>query len=430
VKPTTEPGSELNSGRIQVRGGARLAGTVTVTGAKNSVLKLMAAALLAPGVHTLRNIPAIADVEIMGELLARLGATFTHDIDSATIILTIPNELNHRADYDLVRKMRASINVLGPLVARTGLAEVALPGGDAIGSRGLDFHIKGLEQLGAVISNEHGFVIAAAPNGLVGAEVYLDFPSVGATENLLTASVLANGVTIIDNAAREPDIVDLGQMLISMGAKIEGLGSPTLTITGVKTLKPVDHTAIPDRIVTGTWAFAAAMTKGDITIIGARPEDLELPLDKLVLAGAVVTTTNNGIRVHMESRPKAVDVVTLPYPGFPTDLQPMVIALNAIAEGSAMVTENVFEGRFMFVNELMRLGADVTTDGHHAFVRGKERLSSAPVAATDIRAGAALVLAALVSDGTTIIEDAFHIDRGYPNFDQQLRSLGADITRV
>ncbi len=430
VKPTTEPGSELNSGRIQVRGGARLAGTVTVTGAKNSVLKLMAAALLAPGVHTLRNIPAIADVEIMGELLARLGATFTHDIDSATIILTIPNELNHRADYDLVRKMRASINVLGPLVARTGLAEVALPGGDAIGSRGLDFHIKGLEQLGAVISNEHGFVIAAAPNGLVGAEIYLDFPSVGATENLLTASVLANGVTIIDNAAREPDIVDLGQMLISMGAKIEGLGSPTLTITGVKTLKPVDHTAIPDRIVTGTWAFAAAMTKGDITIIGARPEDLELPLDKLVLAGAVVTTTNNGIRVHMESRPKAVDVVTLPYPGFPTDLQPMVIALNAIAEGSAMVTENVFEGRFMFVNELMRLGADVTTDGHHAFVRGKERLSSAPVAATDIRAGAALVLAALVSDGTTIIEDAFHIDRGYPNFDQQLRSLGADITRV
>ena len=430
VKPTTEPGSELNSGRIQVRGGARLAGTVTVTGAKNSVLKLMAAALLAPGVHTLRNIPAIADVEIMGELLARLGATFTHDIDSATIILTIPNELNHRADYDLVRKMRASINVLGPLVARTGLAEVALPGGDAIGSRGLDFHIKGLEQLGAVISNEHGFVIAAAPNGLVGAEIYLDFPSVGATENLLTASVLANGVTIIDNAAREPDIVDLGQMLISMGAKIEGLGSPTLTITGVKTLKPVDHTAIPDRIVTGTWAFAAAMTKGDITIIGARPEDLELPLDKLVLAGAVVTTTNNGIRVHMESRPKAVDVVMLPYPGFPTDLQPMVIALNAIAEGSAMVTENVFEGRFMFVNELMRLGADVTTDGHHAFVRGKERLSSAPVAATDIRAGAALVLAALVSDGTTIIEDAFHIDRGYPNFDQQLRSLGADITRV
>jgi UDP-N-acetylglucosamine 1-carboxyvinyltransferase len=430
VKPTTEPGSELNSGRIQVRGGARLAGTVTVSGAKNSVLKLMSAALLAPGVHTLRNIPAIADVEIMGELLARLGATFTHDIDSATITLTIPNELQHRADYDLVRKMRASINVLGPLVARTGLAEVALPGGDAIGSRGLDFHIKGLEQLGAVISNEHGFVIAAAPNGLVGAQIYLDFPSVGATENLLTASVLAKGVTIIDNAAREPDIVDLGQMLISMGAKIEGLGSPTLTITGVKTLNPVDHTAIPDRIVTGTWAFAAAMTKGDITIIGAKPGDLELPLDKLVLAGAVVTTTNNGIRVHMESRPKAVDVVTLPYPGFPTDLQPMVIALNAIAEGSAMVTENVFEGRFMFVNELMRLGADVTTDGHHAFVRGKERLSSAPVAATDIRAGAALVLAALVSDGTTIIEDAFHIDRGYPNFDEQLRSLGADITRV
>jgi len=413
--------------RFRIVGGARLIGEVRVSGAKNSALKLMAAALLATGKTTIRNVPDIADIGIMAELLTRLGCTVVREKDWVTI--DVPENPGHRADYDLVRKMRASINVLGPLVARIGEAEVALPGGDAIGSRGLDFHIKGLESLGAKAHNEHGYVIATAPNGLVGAEIFLDFPSVGATENILTAAVLAKGITTIDNAAREPDLVDLGEFLISMGAHIEGLGTPKLTIHGVSVLHPTDHTTIADRIVAGTWAFAAAMTLGDITIHGARPQDLELPLEKLASAGAIITSVENGIRVRMDTRPQSIDVSTLPYPGFPTDLQPMVISLNAIASGDAIVTENVFEGRFMFVNELIRLGAQISVDGHHASISGIPQLSGAPVAATDIRAGAGLVLAGLVSEGTTLVEDAFHIDRGYPHFAEQLRVLGADVTR-
>ena len=416
--------------RLRVVGGARLAGTVTVAGAKNSALKLMAATLLAPGESRITNLPAIADVDYMAELLTRLGCKVEINKSMGEVRIDVPEELGHRADYDLVRKMRASINVLGPLITRTGEAEVALPGGDAIGSRGLDFHINGLADMGAQITSEHGFIIAKSPNGLKGANIALDFPSVGATENIMTAATLAIGVTTIDNAAREPDVVDLGEFLISMGAKITGLGSHTITIEGVKKLTPTTHATLADRIVTGTWAFAAAMTKGDITIENGRADHLEIPLDKLVEAGAVVTTTKNGFRVKMDKRPTAVDVATLPYPGFPTDLQPMVITLNAIAAGTSLVTENVFEGRFMFVNELLRLGAKINVDGHHAAITGIEQLSSAPVAATDIRAGAGLVLAALVSDGVTIIEDAFHIDRGYPNFPAQLQSLGADVTRV
>ena len=413
--------------RFRVVGGAHLRGEVTISGAKNSALKLMAAALLAPGLSTIRNVPEIADVEIMGDLLTRLGCTVTNNAGVVTI--DVPQTPGHRADYDLVRKMRASINVLGPLVARTGKAEVALPGGDAIGSRGLDFHIKGLESLGATAHIEHGYVVAQSPHGLKGAAIDLDFPSVGATENIMTAAVLAQGVTTIDNAAREPDLVDLGQFLISMGADIKGLGTPLITITGVSALHPTDHTTIPDRIITGTWAFAAAMTQGDITIHGARAEDLELPLEKLASAGVIITTTEGGIRVRMDSRPQSIDVATLPYPGFPTDLLPMVIALNAIADGSAIVTENVFESRFMFVNELIRLGAQISIDGHHASITGVKELSGAPVEATDIRAGAGLVLAALVSEGETTIDQAFHLDRGYPNFAAQLQSLGAKVTR-
>ena len=394
--------------RLRVVGGARLAGTVRVSGAKNSALKLMAATLLAPGKSTITNLPAIADVEYMAELLTRLGCSVEINRQSSQVVIDVPEKLGHRADYDMVRKMRASINVLGPLIARELIAEVALPGGDAIGSRGLDFHI----------------------NGLTGAHITLEFPSVGATENIMTAATLANGKTVIDNAAREPDVVDLGEFLISMGAKISGLGSHTITIEGVKRLTPTTHATLADRIVSGTWAFAAAMTQGDITIENGRADHLELPLDKLVESGAVVTTTKNGFRVKMDRRPTAIDVATLPYPGFPTDLQPMVITLNAIADGTSIVTENVFEGRFMFVNELLRLGAKVQVDGHHAAITGIEQLSAAPVAATDIRAGAGLVLAALVSDGVTIIEDAFHIDRGYPDFPAQLQSLGADVSRV
>ncbi|MEN9351675.1 MAG: hypothetical protein RL455_616 [Actinomycetota bacterium] len=416
--------------RLRVVGGARLAGTVTVAGAKNSALKLMAATLLAPGESRITNLPAIADVDYMAELLTRLGCKVEINKSLGEVRIDVPEKLGHRADYDLVRKMRASINVLGPLITRTGEAEVALPGGDAIGSRGLDFHINGLADMGAQITSEHGFIIAKSPNGLKGANIALDFPSVGATENIMTAATLASGVTTIDNAAREPDVVDLGEFLISMGAKITGLGSHIIKIEGVKKLTPTTHATLADRIVTGTWAFAAAMTKGDITIENGRADHLEMPLDKLVEAGAVITTTKNGFRVKMDKRPTAVDVATLPYPGFPTDLQPMVITLNAIAAGTSLVTENVFEGRFMFVNELLRLGAKINVDGHHAAITGIEQLSSAPVAATDIRAGAGLVLAALVSDGVTIIEDAFHIDRGYPDFPAQLQSLGADVTRV
>jgi UDP-N-acetylglucosamine 1-carboxyvinyltransferase len=415
------------SERLRIVGGARLHGEVHVTGAKNSVLKLMAAALLAQGKTTIKNVPAIADVDIMADLLTRLGCTVERRGD--VVEIDVPATPGHRAEYELVRKLRASINVLGPLVARLGRAEVALPGGDAIGSRGLDYHIKGLESLGAHAHSEHGYVIATAPKGLRGAEIFLDFPSVGATENLLTAAVLASGVTTIDNAAREPDVVDLGEFLLSMGAKIEGLGTPTLTIHGVSRLNPTTHTTLPDRIVTGTWAFAAAMTRGDITIHGGRAQDLEIPLEKLTSAGAIVTSTADGIRVRMDSRPHSIDVATLPYPGFPTDLQPMVITLNAIADDCALVTENVFEGRFMFVNELIRLGAQISVDGHHASIRGVEQLSGAPVAATDIRAGAGLVLAGLVSEGVTIVEDSFHIDRGYPNFVEQLQALGANVTR-
>jgi UDP-N-acetylglucosamine 1-carboxyvinyltransferase len=416
--------------RFRVVGGARLSGVVKVSGAKNSALKLMAATLLAPGKSTITNLPDIADVEYMAELLTRLGCKVEISKSKSEVSIDVPNEIAHRADYDLVRKLRASINVLGPLVTRVKKAEVALPGGDAIGSRGLDFHIDGLTQMGAQVHSEHGYVIAEAPTGLVGAAITLEFPSVGATENLMTAAVLAKGVTTIDNAAREPDVVDLGEFLIAMGAKITGLGSHTIEVTGVTKLNPATHATLPDRIVAGTWAFAAAMTRGDITIENGRADHLELPLDKLVAAGAVITTTENGFRVKMDRRPSSVDVATLPYPGFPTDLQPMVITLNAIADGTSLVTENVFEGRFMFVNELLRLGAKVSVDGHHAAITGIKQLSAAPVAATDIRAGAGLVLAALVSDGETIIEDGFHIDRGYPDFARQLTELGADVTRI
>jgi UDP-N-acetylglucosamine 1-carboxyvinyltransferase len=412
--------------RFVVAGGARLAGEVTVTGAKNSVLKLMAAALLAEGRTELSAVPDILDVAIMSEVLRRLGCTVERG--EGTVTIDVPAELGHEADYDLVRRMRASIAVLGPLVARCGQAKVALPGGDAIGSRGLDFHISGLVKLGARVDSEHGYLIATAPR-LTGAQVWLDFPSVGATENLLMASVLAKGTTTIDNAAREPDIVDLCDFLVQMGASIAGIGTSTLVVEGVERLRPTAHTTLPDRIVSGTWAIAAAVTRGDVYVRGGRADHLEVALDKLVLAGAQVDADLDGFRVRMDRRPTAVDVVTLPYPGFPTDLQPMILTMNAVADGTAMVTENVFEARWMFVNELARLGADVRTDGHHAVVRGRERLSGAPVKAHDIRAGAALVIAGLAADGVTEVADVHHIDRGYEGFVESLVALGADVRR-
>ena len=411
-----------------MRGGAQLRGQVRVSGAKNSVLKLMAAALLAPGRSTISEVPDNLDVEIMSELLRRLGCGVQRDLPAATVTIDVPEQLGHQADYDLVRRMRASICVLGPLLVRTGEADVALPGGDAIGSRPLDLHMAGLVRLGASVENEHGFIVAKAQR-LRGAGIWLDFPSVGATENLLMAAVLAEGHTVIDNAAREPEIVDLVAMLQQMGAKVDGAGTSTLEIEGVGGLTPTRHATVPDRIVAGTWAMAAAMTRGDITVTNAVPEHLEIALDKLATCGATVERRPDGFRVAMADRPRAVDAVTLPYPGFATDLLPMALALNAVAEGTAMVTENVYESRFMFVNELNRLGADIRTDGHHAVVRGRPSLSGAPVSAPDIRAGAGLVIAGLVADGVTTVSDIHHVDRGYPGFDEQLRALGADVVR-
>jgi len=367
----------------------------------------------------------------MHELLERLGCEVSesHRGRSDEVRIDVPETLLDEAPYELVRKIRGSICVLGPLLTRTGRARVALPGGDAIGSRPLDMHIAGLERMGAEIHVEHGFVVAEAPE-LRGAAIWLDFPSVGATENIMTAAVLAKGTTVIDNAAREPEIVDLCRMLVSMGAQIGGIGSSTLEITGVAELRPTSHDAVADRIVAGTWAMAAVATRGDITVLGANAAHLELALDKLVRSGAAVDVRADGFRISMADRPRSFDVVTLPYPGLATDLQPQAIALLSIADGTAMITENLFEARFMFCDEIARMGADVRTDGHHAVVRGKERLSGAPVRATDIRAGVGLVIAGLVAEGVTEIAEVHHIDRGYVRFEEQLRALGADVERV
>ncbi len=396
-------------------------------GAKNSVLKLMAAALLAPGRTTLHSVPDILDIQYMAAVLRRLGCEV--EVEPNTVRIDVPEKLDHEAPYELVSRLRASICVLGPLVARCGRAKVALPGGDNIGSRALDMHIAGLAKLGAETESEHGYIITTAESGLTGATVWLDFPSVGATENVLMAAVLAKGTTTIDNAAREPEIVDLADMLNQMGAKVVGAGSSTIEIEGVSNLSPTVHRTVPDRIVAGTWAVAAAMTLGDVTVRNAKAGHLELPLDKLVTAGADVEWLDDGFRVAMSRRPEAVDIMTLPYPGFPTDLQPAFIALNTIASGAAMVTENVFEARFMFIDEMVRLGAEIKTDGHHAVVRGRERLSGAPVRAHDIRAGAGLVLAGLVADGETIVTRVHHIDRGYAGFVEKLNGLGARVIR-
>jgi UDP-N-acetylglucosamine 1-carboxyvinyltransferase len=425
-----------------------LQGTVHVGGAKNSALKLMAASLLAVGRTTITNVPDILDVHVMARLLVELGCDVSVSTGSTTgeqpstsgervsttgvvtVVVDVPDEPAHEAPYDLVRRLRASIAVLGPLVARCGEAHVALPGGDNIGSRGLDMHLRGLETLGARIRVEHGFVVAEVPDRLRGGTLWLDFPSVGATENLVMAAVLAEGTTVIDNVAREPEISDLCEMLIAMGAEIDGVSTSTLRIHGVDELQPVRHATVPDRIVAGTWAFAAAVAGGELTIAGGRAHHLDLALDKLASAGARISAVDDGFRVLVDKRLESFDVVTLPYPGFATDLQPFAMTLAAVSDGTAMITENVFEARFMFAQELARLGAELRTDGHHAVVRGKPVLSGAPVVAHDIRAGAALVLAGLAADGTTTVAESHHIDRGYPRFAEQLRTLGAEVQRV
>ena len=418
--------------RFRVVGGARLVGEVPVVGAKNSALKLMAVALLAEGRTTLRNMPEIADVRIMAELLRRLGVWVDYDPEAGVAVIDVPASIGHRADYELVRALRASISVLGPLVARVGEADVAVPGGDAIGSRGLDLHAAGLEALGADVRVTHGYLVAKAPRGLRGAEIRLDFPSVGATENILMAAVLARGRTTIDNVAREPEIADIADMLTSMGARITGAGTSCLVVDGVDTLHPTEHRVLPDRVAAGTWAFAAATTCGDVEVVGGVAEHLRSPLQSLAAAGCHVEGTARGFRVAAPdggARPRAFDVATLPYPGFPTDLQPFALTYNAVAEGSAMVTENLFEARFRTVQELARLGADMQVDGHHVMTHGVPLLSGAPVESSDIRSGAALVIAGLVAEGYTLVSGVHHIDRGYPHFEAGLRSLGADVTR-
>lgn len=415
------------SERFIVHGGARLEGVVRVDGAKNSVLKLMAACLLAEGETTLTNCPEIGDVPLMRDVLEGLGCTVT--IEGSTVTVNTPKEVNYRADFQAVRQFRASVCVLGPLTSRCKRAMVALPGGDAIGSRPLDMHQSGLEKLGATTRIEHGCVVAEAEK-LQGAQIKLAFPSVGATENILTAAVLAEGTTTLYNAAREPEISDICAMLNSMGARISGAGTSTLTIEGVDKLHPTTHEVVGDRIVAGTWAYAAAMTRGDITVGGISPQHLHLVLQKLKMVGASVETYDRGFRVRQDARPRGVDYQTLPFPGFPTDMQPMAVGLASISEGNSIITENVFEARFRFVDEMMRLGADATIDGHHVLIRGVDRLSSTPVWASDIRAGAGLVLAGLVADGDTEVNDVYHIDRGYPHFVENLNALGADVRRV
>jgi UDP-N-acetylglucosamine 1-carboxyvinyltransferase len=411
---------------IVVDGGRPISGEVRVGGAKNSALKLMAAALLAPGVTILRNVPDISDVSVMAEVLERLGARVTRTEHTLSIDATTLT--SHEAPYDLVVRMRASTCVLGALIGRLGRAHVAMPGGCNIGSRKVDIHIAGLEQLGVTMSSEHGYIDAQGPAR--GAHVTLEFPSVGATENLLMASVLADGETVIDNAAREPEIADLAAMLSEMGAEIDGAGTPTITVRGVAALTPADHAVVGDRVEAGTYLLAGALDSGPVTVTGFDPTHLDIFLQKLESAGCVVVRTSDGVTISRTGPIRAVDIQTLPYPGFPTDLQAPFMALLSLADGGSVVTENVFENRFIFADEIARMGADIRIDGHYALVRGVSALSGAPVRSPDLRGGAALVLAGLVAEGRTVVTDVFHIDRGYEGFVEKLGSLGASVRRV
>ena len=413
--------------RLIVTGGRRLHGAVRVRGAKNSALKLMAAALLADGRTVIDNVPHIDDCITMADVLEHLGAQVAWDGSRLSVDTTEASGLE--TPYELVRRMRASIVVLGPLLAKHRQARVAMPGGCNIGSRKIDLHLKGLVQMGAEFSYEHGFLDAKAPS-LHGATISLDFPSVGATENILLAAVGASGTTVIENAAREPEIQDLADMLVAMGAMLTGAGSTRIEIRGVDGFLPVRHRVVPDRIEGGTFAIAACATGGEVLLEGARADHLDLVLAKLADAGAEIRLEDEGIRIGMADRPGAADLVTLPYPGFPTDLQPQMMALLSIARGTSIITENVFESRFMFVDELNRMGADIRTEGRHAVVRGVERLSGAPVRVPDVRAGAALLLAGLAADGETAVHDTHHIERGYGDLPGHLAALGADVTRT
>ena len=388
----------------------------------------MAAALLAPGTTILHNITPVDDLDVMIELLGAIGADAACDGDG-TLHVSVPERLVPEAPYELVSKMRASINVLGPLLARTGRAHVAMPGGDNIGSRKLDMHFAALEAMGVELSVVHGYIEARC-NALCGARVVLDFPSVGATETVLTTAALAKGESVIENAAREPEVVDLAKMLTAMGAHIEGAGSSTIQIEGVDELTAVERSIIGDRVEAGTLMMACAAAGGDITVEGIALSDLETVGRKLVEMGVEVTPLPDGVRVRRDGRITAVDVQTLPFPGFATDFMPLAVAALATADGTAVVTENIFDNRFAFVDEMNRMGADIRTEGRHAVVRGVPRLSGAPVRAHDVRAGAALVLAGLAAEGETQVLAPHHVERGYPDLPGKLRALGADVERI
>jgi UDP-N-acetylglucosamine 1-carboxyvinyltransferase len=412
--------------RIIVRPSGPLAGTVPISGAKNSVLKLMAATVLAEGTYLLHNVPRISDVDDMADLLRAMHLEVRW-VGPNDLEIVRPAEVLPEAPYELVERMRASIVVLGPLVARHGRARVALPGGDDFGPRPIDMHLGALEQLGVTFETAHGYIEARAPDGLRGTRLVLEFPSVGATENALMAAVLADGHTTIDNAAREPEIADLAAFLNRMGAHVLGAGSSTIQVEGVRELAAVEHTVIPDRIESATYLAALAVAGGELLLEGARPDHMDMLVQKLGDMGMRISPDSAGLWALAPARLRSVDVSTLPYPGLATDFKPFFVAMLAVADGVGIVTENLFSGRFRYIDELVRMGADIRTEGHHAVVRGRERLSGAPVRAPDIRAGAALLVAGLRAEGETQISDAHHLARGYEHLGEKLAAIGVDV---
>lgn len=415
--------------KLKVTGGCRLKGEVKASGAKNAALPILAASLLTADDLVLHNVPHLSDIRTMGKLLSGLGMTVERPSDTETVRLNAKSLTTLTAPYELVKTMRASIVTLGPMLARFGEARVSLPGGCAIGARPVDQHIKGLQTLGAEVVIDHGYVVAKAKR-LKGAHIVTDMVTVTGTENLLMAATLAEGTTVIENAAREPEVVDLANCLIAMGAKIRGAGTPVIEVEGVSELHGATHSVLPDRIETGSFLVAALMTRGDVTVTHAAPHTLDIVLEKLREAGATVQTGDDWIRVSIDKRPKAVSVRTVPHPGFPTDMQAQFVALDTIAEGTGRITETIFENRFMHVPELQRLGANITVDGHTAVVTGVEALSGANVMATDLRASASLVIAGLVAKGETIVDRIYHLDRGYDHMEVKLAALGAQIERI
>ena len=416
--------------KLIVKGGNRLVGAVKTSGAKNAVLPIIAASILGTTPSHLDEVPMLEDVHTISEVLKCLGLAVECSPEKNVLDIDSTEITSYEAPYELVRTMRASFLVMGPLLARIGKARISMPGGCAIGARPIDIHLKGLEALGVKIEQGHGYIEASAPEGLKGTSIYFDFPSVGATENIMMAASLAEGTTILENAAEEPEIVDLANYLNKMGAKIRGAGTDTIRIEGVEKLHGADYTIIPDRIEAGTYMIAAAMTGGDIVVENVLPEHQKPLIAKLREAGAVVEEDIDKVRVIGKNPLKAVSIKTLPYPGFPTDMQAQMMAMMVIAEGRSKVTETVFENRFMHVVELNRMGAQISTEGRSAVIDGPCKLTGCDVRATDLRAGAAMILAGLVAEGTTRIGDLHHIDRGYENIVAKLKNLGADIERV